>query len=77
MNAQDLKTLIEAILLAAGRPLTNAQLLELFDERERPSDELLAEALTALAEDYETRGIELHEVATGWRIQIRNCSAWL
>jgi segregation and condensation protein B len=71
MNAQDLKTLIEAILLAAGRPLTNAQLLELFDERERPSDELLAEAFAALAADYETRGIEVREVATGWRIQIR------
>jgi len=71
MNAQDLKILIEAILLAAGRPITNAQLLELFDERERPSDELLAEALTALSADYETRGIELREVATGWRIQIR------
>lgn len=72
MNAQDLKILIEAILLAAGRPLTGAQLLELFDERERPSDELLAEALTALSADYETRGIELREVATGWRIQIRS-----
>ena len=71
MNAQDLKILIEAILLAAGRPLTNAQLLELFDERERPSDELLAEAFVALAADYETRGIEVREVATGWRIQVR------
>jgi segregation and condensation protein B len=71
MNAQDLKILIEAILLAAGRPLTNEQLLELFDERERPSDELLVEALAALAADYDARGIELREVATGWRIQIR------
>jgi segregation and condensation protein B len=51
--------------------LTSAQLLELFDERERPSEEVLAEALAALAEDYESRGIELREVATGWRIQIR------
>jgi segregation and condensation protein B len=71
MNAQDLKIQIEAILLAAGRPIASAQLLELFDERERPSDELLSEALTALAADYEMRGIELREVATGWRIQIR------
>jgi segregation and condensation protein B len=71
MNAQELKLLIEAILLAAGRPLTNTQLLELFDERERPSDELLAEAFVALAADYESRGIEVREVATGWRIQIR------
>jgi segregation and condensation protein B len=71
MNAQELKLLLEAIFLAAGRPVTNAQLLELFDERERPSEELLNEALTALSADYETRGIELREVSTGWRIQIR------
>lgn len=71
MNAQDLKIILEAVLLAAGRPLTNAQLLELFDERERPSEELLAEAFVALAADYESRGIEVREVATGWRIQIR------
>lgn len=71
MNAQDLKIILEAVLLAAGRPLTNAQLLELFDERERPSEELLAEAFAALAADYESRGIEVREVATGWRIQIR------
>lgn len=69
--AHELKVLIEATLLAAGRPLTTSQLLELFDERERPSDELLQEALASLASDYENRGIELREVATGWRIQIK------
>ena len=71
MNAQELKVIIEAVLLAAGRPVTREQMLELFDERERPSDDVLAEALTLLAADYESRGIELREVATGWRIQIR------
>jgi segregation and condensation protein B len=70
-DLQELKVLLEATLLAAGRPLTDAQLLELFDERERPSDETLAAALAALSADYETRGIELKQVATGWRIQIR------
>jgi len=71
MNAQDLKIIIEAVLLAAGRPVTVAQMLDLFDERERPSEELLKEAIEALASDYEARGIELREVSTGWRIQIR------
>lgn len=71
-DLQELKILLEATLLAAGRPLTDAQLLELFDERERPTAEQLADALTALAADYETRGIELKQVATGWRIQIRS-----
>jgi segregation and condensation protein B len=72
MNPLDLKNLIEATLLAAGRPLTEPQLLELFDERERPSEEQLKEALATLSAEYETRGIELREVASGWRIQIRS-----
>jgi segregation and condensation protein B len=71
MNAHDLKNILEAVLLAAGRPVTREQMLELFDERERPSDEQLEEALTLLTADYETRAVELREVATGWRIQIR------
>src|SRR5882757_10808422 len=71
MNPNELKNLIEATLLAAGRPVSEAQMLELFDERERPSADQLQEALTSLASDYESRGIELREVASGWRIQIR------
>jgi segregation and condensation protein B len=71
MSEQDLKYLVEATLLAAGRPVPTAQLLELFDERERPSAEQLRAALDLLAADYEPRGIELIEVASGWRIQVR------
>jgi segregation and condensation protein B len=69
--AHELKISIEATLLAAGRPLTTAQLLELFDERERPSTEQIIAAIDALNVDYENRGIELREVSSGWRIQIR------
>jgi segregation and condensation protein B len=71
MNEHDLKYIIEATLLAAGKPVTTEQLLELFDERERPTPELLQTALGMLAADYENRGIELVEVASGWRIQVR------
>jgi segregation and condensation protein B len=71
MNPLDLKYLIEATLLAAQRPVTEAQLLELFDERERPSDEALHEAIALLVADYEPRGIELVQVASGWRIQVK------
>lgn len=71
MNEQDLKHLIEATLLAAGRPVSTQQLLELFDERERPSEEQLKVALALLTEDYGSRGIELIEVASGWRVQVR------
>jgi segregation and condensation protein B len=71
MNEHDLKHLIEATLLAAGRPVTSDQLLDLFDERERPTDEQLRAAINLLAAEYESRGIELIEVASGWRVQVR------
>jgi segregation and condensation protein B len=71
MNEHDLKHIIEATLLAAGRPVTTPQLIELFDERERPTPEQLTAALELLAAEYAPRGIELVEVASGWRIQVR------
>jgi segregation and condensation protein B len=72
MNEHDLKHLIEATLLAAGRPVSSEQLLELFDERERPTSEELRAALDLLAAEYQSRGIELIEVASGWRVQVRS-----
>lgn len=71
MNEQELKNLLEASFLAAGRPISTQQLLELFEERERPTEEQLSSILNSLAADYQNRGIELIEVASGWRIQIR------
>lgn len=71
MNELEMKHLLEAALLAAGRPVTAQQLAELYDERERPSLEQIVSALQALAEDYQARGLELLEVASGWRIQVR------
>ncbi len=68
---QELKHIIEATLLAAGRPVTTQQLLDLFEERDRPTAEQLQSALALLEQDYAVRGIELVQVASGWRIQIR------
>ena len=72
MNELEMKYQFEAALLAAGRPLTAQYLTELFDERERPSVEQVINALQSLQQDYQDRGIELVEVSSGWRIQIRN-----
>jgi segregation and condensation protein B len=74
MNELEMKYQFEAALLAAGRPVTTQQLAELYDERERPSLEQVLNALNALVEDYAGRGLELLEVSSGWRIQVRsNC----
>jgi segregation and condensation protein B len=66
-----LKCILEALLLAAGEPLDRAAFAAVFDEPDRPSDAEIAGALQELAEDYAERGLELKEVASGYRIQIR------
>jgi segregation and condensation protein B len=71
MNDQYVKNVIEAAMLAAGRPLTMDELVGVFDERDGSSAEEVRAALAALTADYETRGLELLEVASGYRIQIK------
>ena len=71
MNDQYVKNVIEAALLAAGRPLSTDELVSVFDERDGSNADEVRAAITALRTDYETRGLELLEVASGYRIQIR------
>jgi segregation and condensation protein B len=71
MNDQYVKNVIEAALLAAGRPLSMDELVSVFDERDGSNAEEVRGALGALTADYETRGLQLLEVASGYRIQIR------
>jgi segregation and condensation protein B len=71
MSDIQVKNVIEAALLAAGRPLSVPELRELFDEFARPEPEAISEALAVLGQEYEGRGIELKEVSSGYRIQIR------
>ncbi|WP_428625027.1 SMC-Scp complex subunit ScpB [Sedimenticola sp.] len=68
---EKLKQIVEAALLAAGGPLTLDRLLELFLEEERPEKKDLREAIAALSGEYSGRGIEIAEVAGGYRINVR------
>jgi segregation and condensation protein B len=71
MNELTLKNVIEAALLAAGRSVQVSELVELFDAGLRPTPDQVHAALEALAADYEGRGIEVKETATGFRVQVR------
>jgi len=71
MKLDQLKPMVEALLMVADQPLTIEQLAELFEEYERPGRSLFRDVLQRLQLDYEGRGIELIEVASGWRIQAR------
>ncbi len=66
----ELKHILEAALMAAGEPLSLERLAELFPPPTTPSREQLRNALQTLRTDYQGRGIELVEVASGWRLQV-------
>ena len=73
LDDDKLINLIEAALLVAGRPMTLNQIENLFNhETEKPEREAIQASLVTLAEQYESRGIELVEVASGFRLQARD-----
>lgn len=71
MSENHIRNVIEAALLAAGRPLSVAELAQLFEEPARPDNATLREAVAALSTACEGRGIEVKETASGVRIQVR------
>jgi len=72
MDNQQLKLVIEAALLAAGKPLGVDKLQGLFGDKDAPARQDIRAAIMELQTDYAERGIELVEVASGFRIQIRS-----
>ena len=79
MEMSRLKNILEAILLAADRTLTVIHLESLFElDEERPTRDEIRQALHEMADDYETRGYELKQVASGFRLQVRQeYSTWV
>ncbi len=75
---ENLKNIIEAALLAAGGTLSLDGMQALFEEAEQPDKKRLREVLDELSRDYDGRGIEICEVASGWRIQVgKETSPWV
>nr|VFK36946.1 MAG: condensin subunit ScpB [Candidatus Kentron sp. SD]VFK40600.1 MAG: condensin subunit ScpB [Candidatus Kentron sp. SD]VFK80255.1 MAG: condensin subunit ScpB [Candidatus Kentron sp. SD] len=92
MDFNTVTRIVDAVLLAADRPLTINDLSALFtgsigmkaieesssrediskSDPEIPSRRMLKEVLSALGKDCESRSIELKEVASGFRYQIRS-----
>lgn len=72
MSQPALERILEAVLQAAGKPLSLERMRELFDEQLAPSAQELRSALTRLQEEYADRAVELREVAGGWRLQVRS-----
>jgi segregation and condensation protein B len=75
MDSKQLKNIIEAALLAAGRPLNVDKLQALFSAAEQPARQEVRAAIMELQADYAERGIEITEVASGFRIQVKAAMA--
>lgn len=67
----DTKRIVEAILFAAKHPMTEKQLQQVFPELEQPDITDIQAALKAIIEEYTYHAIELKQVASGYRFQLR------
>ncbi|WP_107331484.1 SMC-Scp complex subunit ScpB [Metapseudomonas otitidis] len=70
-DTKELASLLEAFMLAAGKPLSLERIAELFEEAERPELSKIRDALAVLAKSCNGRAFELKEVASGYRLQVR------
>jgi len=69
-DPRELANLLEAFLLASGKPQSLERLYELFEDGERPEPAVFKEALEVLRLSCEGRAFELKEVASGYRLQV-------
>lgn len=69
LELEHMKKVLEAALLVSQEPLPIAELKKLFDEE--LANDVLRRVLDELRKDWQDRGIELTQVASGWRFRAR------
>jgi len=79
MQLQNLKNILESLLFSADKPLDVAYLDKLFEQDDdRPSKDEIRQALQSLQAEYQSRGVHLKEVASGYRMQVvEDSAAWV
>ena len=78
MDSELIKRIVEAAVFAAPQPLTLAQLYGLFTEDQPAPPGSVEKALADLRDEGATRGVELVEVASGFRFQVKqDVHAWV
>jgi segregation and condensation protein B len=80
MDDRKVKNIIEGALLAVAKPLSLKQIEDMFDiaDAGKPEREQIRQALNELTEEYKERGIELKQVSSGYRIQVKqDYEAWI
>ena len=71
MELAKLKAILESLIMSSNTPLSVDRLLAVFSDEERPEKNELREALQSLQQDYADKSVELKEVSSGFRFQVR------
>ncbi len=69
MNTADAKRVLETALICSSQPLNLRDMGVLFNDE--IAADTIKDLLVALQQDWQQRGVELLQVATGWRFQSR------
>ena len=78
MNNEELKPVVEGLLFAADEPMSIKDLFAIFTDQAAIEQVQIKEVLDLLKDDYEGRGLELKEVGSGFRFQVReNHAEWV
>jgi len=79
MEQQKLKPIIEALLCAADGPLTVNHLYDLFTgDLDQPVKDDIRKVLHELVDEYQAKGMEIKQVASGFRLQVNpDYSIWI
>lgn len=74
----EIKRIVEAILFAANKPMSAKQVQQVFPELEQPELSEIQTAIDSIAEEYQTRPVELRKIASGYRFQVKaELSRWV
>tara|TARA_B100001989_G_scaffold206025_1_gene154755 strand:- start:289 stop:813 length:525 start_codon:yes stop_codon:yes gene_type:complete len=68
---KNIELIIESALLVSQNPLSTRELVDLFDSN-KPSKSVIKQAIETLNKSYVNRSFEIVEVASGFRIQVKN-----
>ncbi|MGR8952720.1 MAG: SMC-Scp complex subunit ScpB [Gammaproteobacteria bacterium] len=74
----EIKHIVEAILFAANRPMTCKEIQQVFPEIEQPELGVIQTAVEEIAAEHRSRPVELKQVASGYRFQVKQeLSYWI
>ncbi|HQV23193.1 MAG: SMC-Scp complex subunit ScpB [Moraxellaceae bacterium] len=78
LSPQLIKNIIESAIFASPLPLSADELLNLFADEEKPKRQQLQSLIKELQNEYASRPLELVEIASGYRFQVRaKFSPWV